>query len=128
MATVKEQVTEKLANSTLVVRERVIAELVEQEQSRRVKAVLKVLGMLDEAKKAGYRIKPDMSGFDNAGMPTVSAYTKPKLEELKKNQELVTKLETALNEALDETKPNFDKIFKLVGGDKDEKPSTDEVA
>ena len=128
MATVKEQVAEELAKSTSVVRERVIAELTEQEQSRRVKAVLKVLGMLEEAKKAGYRIKPDIAGFDAAGTSAINAYTKPKLEELKKNQELVTKLEGALNDALDETKPNFDKVFKLVGGEKDEKPASDEAA
>ena len=120
MATVKELVVEQLATDVSSVRTRVIAQLVEEEQARRVKAVLKVIGMLDEARKAGFKIKPDHVTYGSDSSVQTSGYTKPKLEELKKNQEQVTKLETALNEALDEEKPNFEKVLKLAGGGQQE--------
>lgn len=118
MVNVKELVANKLVESAPAVRGRVLDLLVGQEQEKRVKAVVKVISDLDEARKTGAKIKPDASTFDRDGKVVSEAYTKATTELVKKNKELVARLETALNEALDEQTPNFDKLLKISGGEK----------
>lgn len=85
--------------------------------------MLKVISDLDDAKKAANRVRPDAVTYDGEGRILSEAFTKAKLEEHKKAQELIVKLETALNEALDETVPNFEKVLKMGGSGK---PSAEE--
>ncbi len=116
---VKELVAEGLASSTAVVRSRVIEALVLEEQDKRVKAVLKVIQNLDQTRKDGFKLKPDVMTYDRDGKVASEGYTKTTTDAIKANQELISKLEGALNEALDESSPNFEKVLKLgSGGDK----------
>lgn len=118
MINVKELVAERLITDAPVVREMVIKSLVQDEQARRVKAVLKVIADLDDTKRAANKIRPDAVSYDEDGNIVTAGYSKAKLEERKKSLDLIAKLEAALNEALDETTPNFEKVMKFSGSGK----------
>jgi hypothetical protein len=122
VASIKELVATKLVESAPQVKDKVLIALVEAEQDRRVKAVLKVIKDLGEAEKNSNKIRPDNSVYGEDGKPIYEGYSKAKLEEKKKNQELINRLRVALDEALSDN-PSFDKVLKLSGGgDKEEKP------
>lgn len=120
MVNVKALVAEQLLDTAPKVKGRVLDILVAEEQERRVKAVLKTIKDLDEARRSVQKVKPDSSVFAVDGSVLQVGYTKAKLEELKKANELVAKLEAALEEALSDEKPNFEKVLKHAGNDKSE--------
>lgn len=119
MSTLKETVAEKIAGLGPVVHEAVATALADQVKEKRVKAVLTALNLKEETEKELKKIKPEQT-FDAEGKVASEFFTKANNETRKKAQEKLTKIEKALNEALDPEKPNYDNLFKVVnnkGGD-----------
>src|ERR1700675_956699 len=109
MATLKEQIAERVASLGPAVQEGVVATLVDQVKDKRVKAVLTVLNLLEEAQKELKKIKPEQS-FDAEGKVASEFYTKANNDSRKKTTEKIAKMEAALGLALGEN-PNFEKLF-----------------
>jgi hypothetical protein len=107
-----------LATSGPTLRDRVKTHLVEEELKRRADLILKGLAKRDEARKALNKIRPDQSAYNGDGkvIPGSESYSKPKVEELKKAREALERIDKALEEALLDEKPNFEKLGKVVGG------------
>lgn len=122
MATLKEQVAERIAALGPDVQEGVVSTLVTQVKEKRVKAVLSALSLLEETQKELKKIKPEQT-FDGDGKVLTEFYTKPNMEARKKTTEKVVKIEAALAQALGDT-PNFEKLFAVTQGK--EAPSGDE--
>jgi hypothetical protein len=114
MHNVKELVSERLITLAPAVKDRVIDELVVVEQEKRVAAILSVLNQMENAKRQGSKLKPDANTFDRDGVVISEGYKKETTEAIKKNNELVSKLGTALEEAFNEEKPSFEKVLKLA--------------
>lgn len=113
MATLKETVAEKIASLGPVVHEAVATALADQVKEKRVKAVLTALNLKEETEKELKKIKPEQT-FDGEGKVASEFYTKANNDLRKKAQEKLTKIEKALNEALDPEKPNYENLFKVV--------------
>ena len=126
MASLKETVAEKIAGLGPVVQEAVATALADQVKEKRVKAVLTALNLKEEKEKELKKIKPEQT-FDGDGKVVSEFFTKPNNEARKKAQEAITKIEKALNEALDPEKPNYDNLFKVVQN-KGAAPAQEEAA
>jgi hypothetical protein len=114
MATLKEQVAERIATLGPTVQDGVVSVLVEQVKEKRIKAVLTALSLLEDTQKELKKIKPEQT-FDGDGKVLTEFYTKATTEARKKLTEKITKIETALTQALSET-PNFEKLFAVTQG------------
>ena len=113
MTTVKETVTERLGNVGPTVRESVVTLLVNAEVDRRTTAVVTVVKKLYEATAALKKInRADVETFNEDGTVASAAFSKPRLEDIKKSKETIAKLEKALEEAFD--KSDFQKVFDLT--------------
>ena len=112
MATLKEQIAERVASLGPAVQEGVVATLVDEVKDKRVKAVLTVLNLLEEAQKELKKIKPEQS-FDAEGKVASEFYTKANNDSRKKTTEKIAKMEAALGLALGEN-PNFEKLFAVA--------------
>jgi hypothetical protein len=127
MATLKETVAEKIASLGPVVQEAVATALADQVKEKRVKAVLTALNLKEEKEKELKKIKPEQT-FDGEGKVASEFYTKANNDLRKKTQEALTKIEKALNEALDPEKPNYENLFKVVQNKGAEAPKEDAAA
>jgi hypothetical protein len=112
MPSVKESVTEQLGSIGPNVREKVVTLLVDAEVEKRTNAVVSVVKKLDDAVLALRKVsKPDVETFNADGTVASATFSKPRLDEMKKTQETIAKLEKALDEAFD--KSDFQKVFDL---------------
>jgi hypothetical protein len=127
MATLKETVAEKIAGLGPVVHEAVATALADQVKEKRVKAVLTALNLKEEKEKELKKIKPEQT-FDGEGKVASEFYTKANNELRKKTQEALTKIEKALNEALDPEKANYENLFKVVQNKSAEAPKEEAAA
>jgi hypothetical protein len=115
MATLKEQIAERIATLGPAVQEGVVSTLVDQVKEKRVKAVLSALSLLEETQKELKKVKPEQT-FDGDGKVLTEFYTKTNMEARKKLVEKVAKIETALATALQSEAPNFEKLFAVTQG------------
>jgi hypothetical protein len=127
MATLKETVAEKIAGLGPVVQEAVATALADQVKEKRVKAVLTALNLKEEKEKELKKIKPEQT-FDGEGKVASEFYTKANNDLRKKTTEALTKIEKALNEALDPEKPNYENLFKVVQNKGAEAPKEESAA
>ena len=127
MATLKETVAEKIASLGPVVQEAVATALADQVKEKRVKAVLTALNLKEEKEKELKKIKPEQT-FDGEGKVASEFYTKANNDLRKKTSEALTKIEKALNEALDPEKPNYENLFKVVQNKGAEAPKEEAAA
>ena len=107
---IRDAVAAKIAASNDTVHDRIIDILTTKEVERRVDGILKALEERDKLDKELRKIKPDVQTFNEDGSVKDSAYSKGKLDERKKVTERLSKVETAINEAL---AGNYKKIFEL---------------
>jgi len=114
MATIKEQVAEKIAGLGPAVQDAVVNVLVEQVKTKRVQAILSVQNLIEEAQKELKKIKPDQQSFGADNKLVSETYSKSSMEKKKQLEEKITKLEAALALALDPASPNFEKLFNLA--------------
>jgi cell division protein ZapA (FtsZ GTPase activity inhibitor) len=112
MASLKEQVAQRISQLGPAVQDGVVDTLVAQVKEKRVKAVLTALNLIEETQKELKKIKPEQT-FDADNKVVSEFFTKPNMEARKKAQEKIANIETALEAALGET-PNFEKLFKVT--------------
>jgi hypothetical protein len=127
MSTLKETVAEKIAGLGPVVHEAVATALADQVKEKRVKAVLTALNLKEEKEKELKKIKPTQT-FDAEGKVASETFSKADNDNRKKTQEALTKIEKALNEALDPEKPNYENLFKVVQNKGAEAPKEEAAA
>lgn len=101
MKNLREEVASQLATSSEAVQNRVIANLVEEEVGRRTSLVTLALQAYEEAEKKLKSIRPDQQSFDASGNLVAETYSKGKLEERAKTEQLLKNLSAALDKALD---------------------------
>lgn len=112
MASLKEQVAERIAALGPAVQDGVVETLVGQVKDKRIKAVLAALNLIEDTQKELRKIKPEQS-FNAEGEVVSEFYTKANNEARKKAQEKIAKIEAALEAALGD-KPNFEKLFAVT--------------
>lgn len=101
--TIRNAVAEKLAVvGKETVRSAVIQKLVNDEIANRTAAVLEGMNRLAKLKSDHRKIKPDQRSLDVEGNITSETYSPTRFEELKKANEQITKLEKALEIALED--------------------------
>lgn len=127
MATLKETIAERVAALGPAVQEGVVTVLVEQVKDKRVKAILTALSLLEEKQKELKKIKPEQT-FDGEGKVASEFYTKANNETRKKTNEAITKIEKALEKALNVEKPEYDDLFKVVQNKGAAEPKQEEAA
>lgn len=108
-------VKEKVSASTTDVLDRAKTALVEKELVERKDAFLAALNKLQELQREGKKIKPDDERFDADGKLVSAAYSKAKVEELKKHKEQVAKVEKAIAKAFE---GDFSKLKEAAQGQK----------
>lgn len=112
MATLKEKVSERIANSSDVVRDKVVDLLVQDEITKRVDAVTKVMTKIDtveaELKKED---KPNVRTVNADGSVARTEYTVEQYEKLKKLRDTLEKLKSSLDLAFD--KNDFTKVLEF---------------
>ncbi len=101
MATIKETVAEKLSLSGEVVFNTVVEQLTQEKIQDRVKSVIKGLSLKDEITKELNKIKPDVVVYHEDGSVKDSSWSKLTLERKKKLNENYSKVENAINVALE---------------------------
>ena len=116
----RESVEEALSAAGSQVRQRAVNVLVEKELERRTKLLLDGLAKCDEAKRNFNKIKPDVITYNEKGEKQTESWSKPKVEERKKAEQLLKKFDEAIVEALGD-KPNYEKLSKVVSGGGDDK-------
>jgi len=113
MASLKETVAERIAGLGPAVQEGVVSVLVEQVKKKRTDAILTALNLKDEKEKELKKIKPTQT-FNADNTVASESFSKGDNDNRKKLNESLTKIEKALNEALDPEKPNYENLFKVV--------------
>lgn len=111
---IRDMVKERLSSASDAVKAAIVDSFVKDETERRVKATTTVLEKLEAAELEIRKIKPQYAGFSADGQPVGEPfYSKEQAENLKKANEMVGKLNTALENALN--KGDFQKVFELAG-------------
>lgn len=104
MTKINDAVAEKIKALSEPVFDRVVDSLVEREASRRTDAIVKVMDKIDSAQRELRKIKPDVGPFyDEEGnlIEGSAKWTKAKLEERKKAQEKINKMQNAVEKAIE---------------------------
>lgn len=95
------EISETIKNDgNATVMARVKEAFVERELQKRTDALVKAFDKLTEARSDLKKIKPDVVAYDEDGKEVSASYSKAKIDERKKAQEKVGKIESAINAAL----------------------------
>lgn len=113
-------VKERLANSGPDVQTLVVGRLADREIEARTQLVLKAVEKIVAEEKALAKITAQPTGYTAEGTP-VLGFSPAQFQDKQKRAKLLDELNSALDEAL--SKSNFDKLKKLVGEEKGEKPA-----
>ena len=115
MATIKEAVAETLGNLGDRTRAAVVEHFAAAEAGKQANAIIAGLNKLDALVKDRYKIKPTFIGFDADGKPVGEAiFQKQQLDDLKKLNEQIEKLEKAINKA--DENADFGDLYNLTKG------------
>lgn len=100
-ASLRTAVATRLTAISPAVESEVIDTLVAREVARRKDMIVKGLDQLDSVTREFHKVnKPDIQNFNADGTVATSAYSKERLEEIKKAQEKLDKLTKALDKAI----------------------------
>lgn len=106
-----EKIAEQLSKSGGEVTNRVIEAMVERELNKRTTAVSAVFDLLNRETANLRKIRPDVITYGEDGTKTSEGYSKAKIDERKKSNEMIEKLTKALTNALE--KGEFDGVYGL---------------
>lgn len=110
--TIKEAVAEKLVELKPSVKDGVVNILVQNEQDRRVNAVVNVVSKLDALRKESRKLEnPDTVTYDKDGNTASETFSKALIEQRKQSTDKIAKYDKALTDALEHGK--FDRVFEL---------------
>jgi len=113
---VKQQVDAEQTHGTI--RTRVVTHLVDAEIERRTNLLVKAMANRKAAAKEVDKIKPDQVQHEESGKVAMTSYSKAKIDELKKCKKKLSKIDKAINRAINEA--DYDGLQK--GG----KPTDDD--
>jgi hypothetical protein len=101
---ISKEVTTKVADLQTggEVRKRVVDELVEDEIAKRSKKLATVLAKRQEAWRELQKIKPDQASYNEKHEKVSETYSKGKMEERKKLEEKIAKMDKAINKAVND--------------------------
>lgn len=123
---INEVVSEKIKSAgPQPVVDAVVALLVQKENDRRVKALAEALEAAAKAQQELFKVKPDNVTFNEDGSPASSTYSKAKLDEKKKLQEKLAKIEKAIENATNTEKPDFSGLYNIAKGGNDSSGNTE---
>lgn len=108
--TLRESIKTKLKNSSDEIKESVIKKLTDLEIQKRIDIVIKGLEKKETIEKELKNLKPDVVTFDNNFNET-KAWSKNAAEEYKKKSGELTKINNAINKALDNNE--YDNLANL---------------
>lgn len=112
---IKEAVAEKLKNLGPRTREAVVEHFAAEQAGKQAAAIIAGLGKLDQLTKDRYKIKPTYIGFDAQGKPVGEPiFQKEQLDQLKKIDEQLEKLNKAIDKADDNG--DFGDLYNLTKG------------
>lgn len=97
---IKTAVKAKIAESSEVVQNRLVDELVEMEVKSRVALLRDGLATRDTVEREIAKVKPDVLTYTETGAVANSSFSKAKVEELKKAKAKLAKIDTALDKAI----------------------------
>jgi hypothetical protein len=95
------EVADKIKNSAPEVQEKLISLLTEREITLRVNLLDKAFGELKTLQTDMYKLKADQESFNEAGEVIARTFSKARLDERKKLQEKLEKLENSIGKALE---------------------------
>ena len=88
----------------------VVNAFVKREVEKRTSALIKAFDALTQTKAEQSKIKPDIIAYDSQGQVQASHYSKTRLEELKRLNKRIEKIEEAINNAL---AGDYSKVYNL---------------
>lgn len=108
------EVAEKIDGSNSAVRGRVVEAMVEKTVAQRAELLEKSLVKLGDLRKELYKLGPDAVTFEGPERVKREAYTKPQLDARTKAEENITKMETAIENALKGGKDTWKKLSEAL--------------
>lgn len=105
-------ITEKIAEKSKGLRSRLVDTLADEEVNKRAEAMLKVFRKRDEASRELNKMKKPPVKYTADGKPQEQLFEKKEVEEIKKKQQELDKLDKALDLALGE-KLDFSLVKQL---------------
>jgi DNA repair exonuclease SbcCD ATPase subunit len=112
--TLKEAVAQRITNLGPAIEESVVTVLTDQVKKKRSDAILTMLNLIEDAQKDLKKIKPDQQSFGADNKLVSETFSKKAIDDKKKAEDKLTKMEAALELALDPVKPNYEKLFNIV--------------
>lgn len=106
-----QKVADQIANAGPVILEKVINNLANLEIEKRATALLNAVNLAVATKRELQKIKPDIVAYNDKGEEASANWSKPKLEEKKKLEEKLAKIEKAVDLAVN--KNDFSKVSEL---------------
>ncbi len=105
------KVAEQIANAGPAILDKVINNLASLEIEKRASALLNGVNLAVATKRELQKIKPDQQSFDASGKVVFESYSKTKVEEKKKLEEKLAKIEKAVELAVNSN--DFSKVSEL---------------
>lgn len=112
LLTLNNEVSEQIKGLGQSIRDGVKAKFVQEELVRRTDLLARLVVAINNFRKEGYKIKPDVLSFNADGSPATTAWSKPQLEKQKKFTEKLTKAEQTFEKALNNNE--YDKVESVI--------------
>lgn len=96
------------------VRNRIVQALSEKVIAERTEKLAKAFGRREQMSRDLNKIRPDIVGYNANGAKVSEAFSKAKLDELKKAKEELNRLDKAIGKAVDDA--DFEPLQKFIGG------------
>ena len=112
LMTLNNEVSEQIKGLGPAIRDGVKAKFVQEELTRRTDLLARLIVAINNFRKEGFKIKPDVLSFNVDGSPATTAWSKPQLEKQKKFTEKMTKAEKTFEAALNNNE--YDKVEGVI--------------
>lgn len=107
------KVAEQISAAGPVILNKVVEKLATVEIEKRADALLNAVNSAVSTQRELYKVKPDIVAYDGEGKEVSANWSKVKLEEKKKLEEKLTKIEAAVTKAVE--KGDFSGVLSLKG-------------
>lgn len=103
-------VAQQIAQAAPAILDKVVTQLAAVEIEKRATALAAAVNSAVATKRELYKVKPDIVAYDESGKETSANWSKAKLEEKKKLEEKLAKIDSAIEKAL---AGDFSKLLEL---------------
>jgi hypothetical protein len=121
--TLNTEIASRIASVSEAVYERVVNAIVEKEVVSRADIIAKGIGQLSDLERELARTKADSITYNDDGTVASSAWSKPKLDAKNKLVEKISKIKSALDDALS---GKMDKLSAILRGKGDDQKADQE--